>query len=220
MSVFKNDWNEILKYEMQKEYYQDLKSFLLVQYEKNKIFPNIKDIFNAFHYTSYADTKVVILGQDPYHTPGVANGLSFSVNSGKTIPPSLKNIYKELENDLSIKNNDGNLKKWAEQGILLLNGVLTVEQSKPNSHKDIGWEKFTDFVISKVNKKNQPVVFVLWGAHAQKKKYLIDNPIHYIIESPHPSPFSADRGFFDSKPFSKINSFLQEKYNTKINFQL
>lgn len=207
--VLKNDWNEILKDEFQKEYYLKLRKFLVAEYRTKTIYPDCNDIFNALHYTSFEDVKVVILGQDPYHGPNQAHGLSFSVQPGITPPPSLKNIYKELKADLDIDAPDhGYLKKWAQEGVLLLNTVLTVQASKPNSHKNMGWENLTDHIISCIDKKSDPVVFILWGRNAQMKKSLIRDKRHLIIESPHPSPFSANRGFFGSRPFSRTNEFL------------
>lgn len=207
--VLKNDWNEILKDEFQKEYYLKLRKFLVAEYSSKTIYPDCNDIFNALHYTSFKDVKVVILGQDPYHGPNQAHGLSFSVQPGITPPPSLKNIYKELKADLNIDAPDhGYLKKWAQEGVLLLNTVLTVQASNPNSHKNMGWENLTDHIISCIDKKSDPVVFILWGRNAQMKKSLIRDKRHLIIESPHPSPFSANRGFFGSRPFSRTNEFL------------
>ena len=208
-NILKNDWKDLLDDEFNKEYYQTLRNFLTNEYKTKTIYPDKYDIFNALHFTSYKDIKVVILGQDPYHGPGQAHGLSFSVNPGIKIPPSLLNIYKELNSDLGcyIPNN-GYLKKWADQGVLLLNTSLTVRAGEANSHKSIGWEIFTDRIISLVNEKEDPVVFLLWGNNAIKKKNLITNKKHLILTSAHPSPLSASRGFFGSKPFSKINNFL------------
>lgn len=206
-----NTWDLILKDEYKKEYFINMISFLKEQYKSKIIYPKQNEIFNAFRYTDYNDIKVVILGQDPYHGPDQAEGLSFSVSNSVLKPPSLKNIFKELEADLGIpypKNNS--LKPWASEGVLLLNAVLTVEEHKPTSHKDIGWEQFTDNVIKTINNKKNPVVFILWGNYARNKKSLITNPIHCIIESAHPSPFSAYNGFFGSKPFSKTNEFLRK----------
>jgi uracil-DNA glycosylase len=208
MTKFKNDWNELLKNEFQQQYFQELQQYL--KEEPMTIFPSEKDIFAALDYTSYKDTKVVILGQDPYHGKGQAHGLSFSVQPDVKLPPSLKNIFKELEGDLGYPpQKHGCLKKWAYQGVLLLNTVLTVREGQPNSHKGIGWETFTDKIISLLNERQQPVVFILWGKHAARKKELILSPQHFIIESPHPSPFSAHRGFFGSRPFSRANQFLR-----------
>lgn len=219
--VLKNDWKEYLASEFQKDYYQNLRKFLLNEYNSRAIYPNMYDIFNALHYTSYKDTKVVILGQDPYHGPNQAHGLSFSVNPGVKTPPSLVNIYKELHTDLGcyIPNN-GYLKKWADQGVLLLNTVLTVRAGEANSHKNKGWEEFTTEVIKVLNKKETPIVFILWGNNAISKEKLITNPKHFIIKSVHPSPLSASRGFFGSKPFSKANDFLISTNQTPIDWQI
>lgn len=204
-----NDWDEILKDEINKDYFQKLLKFIEEEYKRKIIYPKQNEIFKAFRNTSYKDTKVVILGQDPYHGDNQAEGLSFSVKEGINKPPSLQNIFKELKDDLGYEiPNNGSLVKWSEEGVLLLNTVLTVEANKAASHKDIGWETFTDKVIEKINKKNTPVVFILWGNFAKSKKRLITNPIHFIIESSHPSPFSAYNGFFGSRPFSKTNNFL------------
>lgn len=217
----KGDWNSILSTEFQKPYFKKLLKFLEAEYNSKNIYPNKKDIFKALNYTSYQNVKVVILGQDPYHGEGLANGLSFSVNNNTPIPPSLKNIFKELNNDLGcyIPNN-GDLTSWAMQGILLLNTVLTVEKGKANSHKNIGWENFTDCIISKLDKKDTPIVFILWGNNAISKKSLIKNSIHYIIQSVHPSPLSCHRGFYNSKPFSKTNVFLNSIGKSEINWQI
>ena len=220
-NVLKNDWKDLLDDEFNKEYYQTLRNFLTNEYKTKTIYPDKYDIFNALHFTSYKDIKVVILGQDPYHGPGQAHGLSFSVNPGIKIPPSLLNIYKELNSDLGcyIPNN-GYLKKWADQGVLLLNTSLTVRAGEANSHKSIGWEIFTDRIISLVNEKEDPVVFLLWGNNAIKKKNLITNKRHLILTSAHPSPLSASRGFFGSKPFSKINNFLISVNKEPIDWQI
>ncbi len=221
MIDFKNDWKDYLTEEYNKEYYQEMRKFLIKEYKEKVIYPSAYDIFNALHYTSYSDTKVVIIGQDPYHGKGQAHGLSFSVNKGITTPPSLQNIYKELETDLNcyIPNN-GYLEKWAHQGVLMLNTVLTVEGGKPNSHKGIGWEVFTDKIIEIINNKEDEVVFILWGKFAQIKEELITNKNHLVIKSPHPSPFSANRGFFGSRPFSKTNEFLKSKGKKEIDWQI
>ena len=219
--IFDNDWEELLRPEMEKEYYQKLRSFLIKEYKIKTIYPDMYDIFNALHYTSYKDTKVVILGQDPYHGPNQAHGLAFSVNPKVKIPPSLINIYKELQNDLGcyIPNN-GYLKKWADQGVLLLNTSLTVVASKPNSHSKIGWEVFTDNIIKLLNDRKDPVVFILWGNNAKSKERLITNDRHFIIKSVHPSPLSANRGFFGSKPFSKTNEILKKLGKESIDWQI
>lgn len=216
-----NDWDEILKDEIEKDYFQNLLSFIKKEYKEKIIYPKQTEIFKAFRNTSYKDTKVVILGQDPYHGENQAEGLSFSVKVGVSKPPSLQNIFKELHDDLGCSiPSTGSLVKWSEEGVLLLNTVLTVEKDKAASHKDIGWETFTDSVIKKLNEKNSPVVFILWGSFARSKKSLITNKNHYIVESPHPSPFSAYNGFFGSKPFSKTNNFLISKGLTPINWQI
>lgn len=216
-----NDWDTILKEEMSKNYFQDLLTFIKKEYETKTIYPKQTEIMKAFRNTPYQDTKVVILGQDPYHGVNQAEGLSFSVKEGIAKPPSLQNIFKELHDDLGCDiPKNGSLVSWTEEGVLLLNTVLTVEENKPASHKDLGWEKFTDEVIRKVNEKDTPVVFILWGSFAKSKKFLITNPIHYIVESPHPSPFSAYNGFFGSKPFSKTNNFLIAKGLKPINWEI
>ena len=219
--IFHNDWEEILRPEMEKEYYKKLRAFLIKEYKTKTIYPDMYDIFNALHYTSCKDTKVVILGQDPYHGPNQAHGLAFSVNPRVKIPPSLINIYKELQNDLGcyIPNN-GYLKKWADQGVLLLNTSLTVVASKPNSHSKIGWEVFTDNIIKLLNDRKDPVVFILWGNNAKSKERLITNDRHFIIKSVHPSPLSANRGFFGSKPFSKTNEILKNLDKEPIDWQI
>ena len=206
--MFHNDWDKVLSEELQKDYFKNLLKEVSSLYEEKIIYPPKKDVFNAFRL-SYNDVKVVILGQDPYHGDGEAHGYAFSCLK-TPIPPSLKNIYKELYDDLGIEKNmlDGNLLPWVKQGVMLLNTGLTVEKDKPNSHKDIGWQKFTDEVIKKLNEREKPVVFILWGNNARAKKDLITNPNHLVIESAHPSPFSARNGFFGSKPFSKTNNFL------------
>lgn len=205
-----NDWDNILKDEYLKEYFLKIKEIVRKEYSSKTIFPPVDRVFYAFRKTSYKDTRVVILGQDPYHGEGEANGLCFSVNSGKKMPPSLKNIFKELEDDLSIKRSDSDLSDWANSGVLLLNSVLTVEKDKPASHKFVGWEEFTDSVIKKLNEKEEPVVFILWGNFAKSKSKYITNPKHLVISSSHPSPFSVYQGFFGSKPFSKTNEFLRK----------
>ncbi|HHW55852.1 MAG: uracil-DNA glycosylase [bacterium] len=219
--ILHNDWHDYLAAEFEKEYYRKLRQFLIQEYRTRTIYPDMYDIFNALHYTSYKDTKVVILGQDPYHGPNQAHGLCFSVKPGVQPPPSLQNIFKELQADLGcyIPNN-GYLKKWADQGVMLLNTVLTVRAGQPNSHKNMGWENFTDKVISLLNEREDPMVFILWGSHAQSKLTIITNPHHYIIKSPHPSPYSAHRGFFGSKPFSKANNFLISIGKEPIDWQI
>lgn len=219
--VFKNDWQEIIGEEFEKEYYKKIRTFLKKEYDTTVIYPDMHDIFNALHYTSYKDVKVVILGQDPYHGPNEAHGLCFSVKEGVAIPPSLVNIYKELHTDLRCyKPSNGYLKKWTEQGVLLLNAVLTVRANQAASHSKIGWQNFTDTVIKRLNERDDPVVFILWGNYARNKKELITNKIHYIIESAHPSPLSASRGFLGSKPFSKTNEFLKKIGKDLIDWQI
>ena len=206
-----NKWDELLAEEYKKEYFEKLMDFVKEEYKTKTIYPKQNEVFNAFRYTDFDNVKVVILGQDPYHGPNQAEGLSFSVSNDVVKQPSLQNIFKELESDLAIPFPKLNsLKPWAKEGVLLLNAVLTVEAHKPTSHKDKGWEIFTDNVIKKINEKEIPVVFILWGSYARKKKTLITNKKHLVIESPHPSPFSAYNGFFGSKPFSKTNKFLKQ----------
>ena len=206
-----NDWDNILEGEFDKEYYLKLRDFLKSEYKSQKIHPSMYDIFNALKNTAYEDVKVVILGQDPYHGVNQAHGLSFSVQHGIVPPPSLVNIFKELRDDVGFEIPDhGNLTKWAQNGVLLLNTVLTVREGKPNSHKGMGWEIFTDTVISHLNNREKPMVFLLWGANARSKKKLITNPNHLILETVHPSPLSAYNGFFGCKHFSKAKAFLQE----------
>lgn len=212
-----NDWDDILKGEFDKEYYLKLREFLKKEYKNKEIYPNMYDIFNALKLTPYKDVKAVILGQDPYHEPGQAHGLAFSVKKGVPIPPSLVNIYKELHDDIGFKiPNHGYLVEWAQEGVLLLNTVLTVRRAQANSHKDKGWEIFTDNVIKKLNQREEPIVFILWGANARSKKKYITNPNHHILESPHPSPLSAYRGFFGGKFFSRTNSLLEKPINWQI----
>lgn len=203
-------WDIVLKDEMKQEYFKKLGIFVKNEYKKKQVFPPYENIFDALRFTDYDDVKVVILGQDPYHGLGEAHGLSFSVHEGIPMPPSLQNIFKELESDLGIKRSCSDLTDWAEQGVLLLNSIMTVEKDKPLSHKDKGWEIFTDDIIKYLNNREKPVIFLLWGSFARSKKALITNKQHYIIESVHPSPLSAYRGFFGSKPFSKINSILKK----------
>lgn len=204
-----NDWDGILADEWEKPYYRQLHSFLKEEYSKTCIYPDMYDIFNALKYTSFADTRAVIIGQDPYHGPGQAHGLCFSVKKGVPLPPSLVNIYKEITDDLGVTMpQHGELTGWAKQGVLLLNTVLTVRAGQPNSHKDKGWEIFTDRVISELNRKETPIVFLLWGANAEKKARVITNPIHKKLITVHPSPLSAYRGFFGCHHFSKTNEIL------------
>jgi len=221
MINFKNDWQDLLQDEFKKDYYVALRQFLLTEYCTKTVYPDKYDIFNALHYTAYHDVAVVILGQDPYHGPNQAHGLSFSVKPGIKPPPSLANIYKELRDDMNcyIPNN-GYLKKWCDQGVLLLNNVLTVIEGQPNSHKNIGWQYLTDKIISLLNERTEPIVFILWGSNAQSKTSLITNKNHYIIKSVHPSPLSASRGFFHSKPFSKTNTLLLSLGKQPIDWQI
>ena len=216
-----NSWDEILKDEYQKDYFKNIAMFVNKEYREKTIFPPKSNILRAFKLTDYDNVKVVILGQDPYHGINEANGLAFSVSKGVRLPPSLQNIYKELYNDLGITvSTNGDLEKWAREGVLLLNSVFTVEKDKPASHKNIGWEQFSDEVIKKVNEKNTPVVFILWGNFAKSKAKYITNPIHLVITSPHPSPFSAYSGFFGSKPFSRTNEFLRKNNMKEIDWKI
>ncbi|WP_455258200.1 uracil-DNA glycosylase [Peptoniphilus asaccharolyticus] len=208
--IIGNSWDELLEEQFKKPYYKNLRELLIEEYKNFQIFPKAEDIFNAFKKTPYENVRCVILGQDPYHNVNQAEGLSFSVKVGQKIPPSLVNIYKELKSDLGYEPpTHGSLVKWAENGVLLLNTTLTVRAHTPMSHSKIGWEILTDSVIDILNKKESPVVFILWGRHAQSKEKLITNPNHLILKAPHPSPLSANRGFFGSKPFSKTNEFLR-----------
>ena len=211
MKAIGGGWDEILSEEFSSPSYTALRAFLKEEYATRTIYPDMNDIFNALKYTSFADTKVVIIGQDPYHGEGQAHGLCFSVKKGVTPPPSLKNIYNELHSDIVFEiPNHCELVEWAKQGILMLNNVLTVREAMPNSHKGMGWEIFTDRVISELNKKETPVVFLLWGANAQKKAEIITNPLHHKLISVHPSPLSASRGFLGCKHFSKTNEILEK----------
>ena len=214
-----NDWDSILAAEFEKEYYGKLLAFLAEEYETHRIYPPQPDVFNALRYSSYADTKVVIFGQDPYHQEGQAHGLCFSVNKGVKIPPSLGNIYKELQADLGIQPpQHGYLASWAQQGVLLLNAVLTVRDSQPNSHKGRGWEIFTDAVIKKLNEREKPMVFILWGANAKAKEVLLTNNRHLILTGSHPSPLAAHTGFFGGQYFSRANRFLELENQEPINW--
>jgi len=216
-----NDWDQLLESEYKKEYFTKLESFVKSEYENKIIYPKMNEIYNAFRYTSFNDIKVVIIGQDPYHGENQAEGLCFSVKKGVQKPPSLVNIFKELQEDLGCPiPKDGSLIQWTKQGVLLLNAVLTVEKDKAASHRAKGWESFTDEVIRLVNKKETPVVFILWGNYARSKKELITNDKHFIIESAHPSPLSAYNGFFGSKPFSKTNNFLISNGLEPINWEI
>lgn len=219
--MIENDWLTPLQAEFRKPYYAQLYQFVRQEYNTTQVFPPADDIFNAFHMTPLGQVKVVIIGQDPYHEPGQAHGLCFSVKPGVDIPPSLVNIYKELHDDLGcyIPNN-GYLVKWARQGVLMLNTVLTVRAHKANSHHGQGWEEFTDAAIRALNTQDRPIVFILWGRPAQSKKSMLNNPHHLILEAPHPSPLSAHRGFFGSRPFSQTNAFLQERGAEPIDWQI
>ena len=216
--MFHNSWDEVLQEEMKKDYFKCIKDFVKEERLSKIIFPPAQDLFNAFKLTDFNNIKVVILGQDPYHGEKEAMGLSFSVRRGVRTPPSLRNIFKELKDDLGVDRTDTDLSDWAKQGVFLLNTVLTVEKDKANSHKDIGWEIFTDYVIKQINDRLNNVVFILWGRQARDKKRLITNPNHYVIESAHPSPLSAYNGFFGSKPFSKTNEYLEKNNKSKIKF--
>lgn len=215
--VTKN-WDNVLKDEYNKDYFKRLRSFLKKEYSTKICYPKKEEIFNALKYTNYEDVKVVILGQDPYHGENEAHGFCFSVRNAVRRPPSLNNILKELYDDLKIVRKENELTSWAEQGVLLLNSVLTVVKDTPLSHRGIGWEEFTDSIIKKINEKDSTVVYILWGSYARSKKYLITNPKHYIIESAHPSPLSANKGFFGSKPFSKTNEILIKNNMKPINW--
>lgn len=205
-----NYWDAVLKEEYEKNYFKNIAMFINKEYKEKIVYPPKRDILRALKLTDYNDVKVVILGQDPYHGENEANGLSFSVNEGIKLPPSLKNIYKELYDDLGITKTTGDLTSWANQGVLLLNSVLTVLKDTPTSHSKIGWQEYTDAIIRKLNEREKTIVFILWGNYARSKKNLITNKRHYIIESPHPSPSSANSGFFGSRPFSKTNEFLKK----------
>lgn len=221
MVQFNNSWDILLKDEFQKPYYLNLRKFLVQEYKSQTIYPNMHDIFNALKYTDYKDVKVVILGQDPYHQPNQAHGLCFSVKKGVNPPPSLQNMYKEIYAEYGYPiPQHGELTYWAEQGVLMMNTVLTVRESQPNSHKGMGWEIFTDNVISLLNQRPEPMVFLLWGANARAKKKIITNPNHLVLESAHPSPLSAYNGFFGNGHFKKANEFLKSKGLTEIDWQI
>ncbi|WP_026691655.1 uracil-DNA glycosylase [Alteribacter aurantiacus] len=221
MKELETDWQEKLQDEFEKPYYQELRQFLVKEYNEHTVYPPMEQIYHALNTTSYEGTKVVILGQDPYHGPNQAHGLSFSVKPGQRIPPSLRNIYKELNDDAGcVVPEHGYLQKWAEEGVLLLNTVLTVRKGQAGSHQGQGWETLTDEVIRKLNDREKPVVFILWGKHAQHKQALITNEHHLVITSPHPSPFSARRGFFGSRPFTHVNHFLKEIGEEEIDWSL
>lgn len=216
-----NDWDELLEEEFQKDYYRKMRSFLIEEYKSKTIFPKMENIFTALKLTPYKDVEVVILGQDPYHGRGQSHGLAFSVKKGVRIPPSLRNIFKELHTDLGLKiPNNGYLEKWAREGVLLLNTSLTVREAEANSHSKIGWEIFTDKIIKLLNQRESPIVFILWGNNAKAKEQFITNKDHFIIKSVHPSPLSASRGFFGSKPFSKTNELLKSVGEKEIDWQI
>ena len=221
MKIIGNDWDDVLGEEFDKDYYQQLRRFLDAEYKNKTIYPLPQFIYTALKLTPYKATKVVILGQDPYHEPNQAHGLAFSVNKGVMVPPSLQNIYKELHDDLGCSiPNHGFLISWAKQGVLLLNTVLTVQAHRANSHRGQGWEELTDTIIRKINAKDEPVVFILWGSNARSKKAFITNKKHLILESVHPSPLSAYNGFFGSRPFSKTNNFLIANGEDPIDWQI
>ena len=221
MVQFNNSWDKLLKDEFGKPYYLNLRKFLVQEYKSQTIYPHMNDIFNALKYTDYKDVKVVILGQDPYHQPNQAHGLCFSVKKGVNPPPSLQNMYKEIYAEYGFPiPQHGELTYWAEQGVLMMNTVLTVRESQPNSHKGMGWEIFTDNVISLLNRRPEPMVFLLWGANARAKKKIITNPNHLVLESAHPSPLSAYNGFFGNGHFKKANEFLKSNGLTEIDWQI
>ena len=221
MSMIDNDWLPAIQGEFRKPYYRELYTFVREEYSRTVVYPPAEDIFNAFHLTPLKDVKVVILGQDPYHNDGQAHGLCFSVKPDVEVPPSLVNIYKELQDDLGCRiPNNGYLVKWAKQGVLMLNTVLTVRAHQANSHRGIGWEQFTDAVIRAVDAQDRPIVFLLWGRPAQMKKSMLHNPKHLILEAPHPSPLSAYRGFFGCKHFSQTNAFLEKNGLAPIDWQI
>lgn len=222
MAMITNDWLGAIRPEFSKPYYRELFEFVKREYSEVLVYPPADEIFNAFHFTPLSEVKVLILGQDPYHNAHQAHGLSFSVPSDqRELPPSLRNIYQELHDDLGCRiPNNGYLKKWADQGVLMLNTVLTVRAHQANSHRGIGWEEFTDATIRILNEQNRPIVFILWGRPAQMKKSMLTNPNHLILEAPHPSPLSAYRGFFGSRPFSQTNTFLKQHGIEPIDWQI
>ena len=221
MAALQNDWVEAVGGEFSKPYYKELYEFVREEYNTTTVYPPADDIFNALHLTALKDVKVLILGQDPYHGANQAHGLSFSVLPGQRIPPSLKNIYTELHDDLGCDiPNNGYLEKWAKQGVLMLNTVLTVRAHKPNSHQGKGWEYFTDAIIRAVNEQDRPIVYLLWGRPAQKKASMLNNPKHLILKAPHPSPYSADTGFFGCRHFSQANEFLESHGAEPIDWQI
>lgn len=217
--IMHNDWDSLFEQEIQKEYLEKIRYFLATEYKTKNIYPPKENIFSAFQLTAKKDTKVVILGQDPYHGPGQAHGLAFSVNPDVVIPPSLRNIYKEIELEYNVKlNRSGDLRDWAKQGVLMLNPILTVEEHKPLSHQKIGWQNFTNQALIELNKENRPIVFMLWGNKAKEAMKFLDNPKHLILTSVHPSPLSASRGYFGCNHFKLANQFLQEHGSTPINW--
>lgn len=219
--ILQNDWHDYLHEEFTKPYYSQLREFLKKEYFSETIYPHMNDIFNALHYTPFKKVKAVILGQDPYHGPGQAHGLSFSVQPNVNPPPSLQNIFTELQNDLGIaRPAHGHLVNWAKEGVLLLNTVLTVRAGQAHSHRDKGWETFTDQVIKTMNEKEEPIVYILWGRAAQSKQTLIDTDKHHILQAPHPSPLAAHRGFFGSKPFSRTNELLIKSGRSPIDWEI
>lgn len=221
MAGINGDWYDALKEEFKKPYYKQLFQTVNEEYHTRLIFPPAKDIFNAFHLTPLKEVKVVILGQDPYHNHGQAHGQCFSVQKGVSVPPSLENIYQELHDDLGCTiPGHGCLTKWAEQGVLMLNTVLTVRAHQANSHQGIGWEQFTDAAILALNAQERPIVYILWGSPAQRKARMLNNPKHLILKAPHPSPLSASRGFFGSRPFSRTNAFLEEHGLEPVDWQI
>ena len=216
-----NEWDALLADEIQKDYYLKLRQFLISEYTTRRIYPPMEDIFNALRHTSYSDVRAVILGQDPYHGPGQAHGMCFSVKRGTPPPPSLQNIFKEIKSDLGIDPpQHGELTSWADNGVLLLNTVLTVREGQPNSHKGMGWEQFTDRIIQLLNERQQPMVFLLWGGNARSKARLITNPAHLVLQCAHPSPLSAYNGFFGCSHFSKTNEFLVSRGMKPIDWKL
>ncbi len=216
-----NSWQPIIEEATDTQSYEALRDFLKKEYKAHTVYPEMFDLWTAFQWTPFNQVKVVILGQDPYHGEGQAHGLSFSVQPGVTIPPSLRNIYKELEDDLGIEPvKHGYLEHWAKQGVFLLNSVLTVRANQAHSHRGKGWEEVTDYAIQALNQREDPIVFILWGAAARKKRELIDEDLHYVLTAPHPSPLSAHRGFFGSKPFSQTNAFLMKNGQEPIDWQL
>ena len=221
IDLLKNDWRQLLADEFHKDYFKTLEDFVRHERQHETVYPAEENVFNALNHTAYKDVKVLLIGQDPYHGPGQAHGLSFSVPEGQALPPSLRNIYKELESDLGIKTSrNGNLSLWARQGVLLLNTSLTVRAGEAASHAGKGWETFTDAILARLNEREEPLIFLLWGGHARKKRKGITKPHHKIIESAHPSPLSAHRGFFGSRPFSKINQILREMKKAEIDWEI